>query len=109
MHRGDIDYERFLVKDPDGSQTDIEFDDIFFTVKKTFKDKNFLFQKSLRDGSIYKLDSGDYQMKINRADTANMSFGKYVFDIQFSYGDLLYETFTGDFDLLPEATYPENE
>lgn len=109
MHRGDIDYERFLINDPDGTTTTTDFDDIYFTVKKTFNDKNYYFQKSLRNGTIEKLGSGDYQIKIERVDTQNMPFGRYVFDIQLSYRDLLTETFTGDFDLLPEATYPMNE
>lgn len=109
MHRGDIDYERFLINDPNGTGTDIDFDEIYFTVKKSYGDRLFFLQKSLSSGSIEKLGPGDYQLKINRADTAKMNFGKYVFDIQVSYKDLLNETFTGDFDLLPEATYPENE
>ena len=109
MHRGDIDYERFLVDDPDGTRTDIDFDEIYFTVKKSYDDKPFLIQKSLSGGTIEKLGLGDYQVKIDREDTRQMSFGKYVFDIQLSYQDVITETFTGVFDLLPEATYPENE
>lgn len=109
MHRGDIDYERFVIKNSDGSDTDIEFDSIYFTVKKTFKDSDFLFQKSLKDDTIVKLAPGDYQLKIEKEDTRNMSFGRYVFDIQIGYRNILNETFTGDFDLLPEATYPETE
>lgn len=109
MHRGDIDYERFLINDPNGTGTDIDFDDIYFTVKKSFRDRLFFFQKSLKNGTIEKLGPGDYQLKIERNDTSKMNFGKYVFDIQVSYKDLLTETWTGDFDLLPEATYPENE
>lgn len=109
MHRGDIDYERFLVNDPNGTGTDIDFDEIYFTVKKSFNDRLFFIQKSLSKGTIEKLGLGDYQVKINREDTRKMSFGKYVFDIQLSYKDLINETFTGVFDLLPEATYQENE
>ena len=109
MHRGDIDYERFVINNQDGTVSDVDFDSIYFTVKKTFKDKTVLLQKSLKDNTIEKLGPGDYQLKIERADTSNMAFGRYVFDIQLSYQDILNETFTGDFDLLPEATNPESE
>lgn len=107
--RGDIQYERFLVNDPNGTGTDIDFDSIYFTVKKSAKDRLYFFQKSLKNGTIEKLGLGDYQIKITPEDTKQMSFGRYVFDIQFSYKDILKETFKGDFDVLEEVTYPENE
>ena len=109
LHRGDIDYERFLINDPDGNRTDIDFDEIYFTVKKSFKNHPFVLQKSLSKGTIIKLGPGEYQFKIEREDTKNMSFGRYVFDVQLSYKNLLNETCIGCFELLPEATYPENE
>jgi len=109
MHRGDIDYERFLVNDPNGTGTDIDFDEIYFTVKKSAKDRLYCFQKKLSNGTIEKLGPGDYQLKINPSDTAKMFFGKYVFDINLKYKDLIDETFVGQFDLLEEVTYSENE
>ena len=109
LPRGDIRYERFLINDPNGTGTDIDFDDVYFTVKKSAKDRLYFFQKSLKAGTIEKLALGDYQLKINPEDTAKMSFGKYVFDVQVSYGNVLKESWKGDFDLLEEVTYPENE
>ena len=108
MPRGDIHYERFQINNPDGTRADVEFDSIYFTVKKP-RNHRVLFQKSLKDETIERLGLGDYQLKINPEDTSNLNYGTYVFDIQLSYRDLLKETFTGTFDLLHEVTYPADE
>ena len=109
MPRGDIRYLRFLINDPNGTSTDIDFTEVYFTVKKKYTDRLFCFQKRLSTGGIEKLDIGDYQVKIEPADTGKMVLGDYVFDIQLDYKNLLKETFVGDFVLKPEVTYPENE
>lgn len=110
MRRGDIKYVRFLVNDPNGTATDIDFTEIYFTVKKKSSDRLFCFQKRLSDGGIEKLDISDYQIKIEPKDTAKLVAPKeYVFDIQLDYKNLVKETFVGDFVLKDEVTYPENE
>ena len=115
MPRGDIRYIRFLVNDPNGTAAEIDFDEIFFTVKKTTKDRLYQFQKRLSNGGIQKLDLGDYQIKIEPEDTAKMFYGNYKFDIQLQYEgsdapDLkLKESFVGDFVLTDEVTFNENE
>ena len=107
--RGDIDYERFLVKDKDGNLTDVDFDDVHFTVKKSTKDHTVLFQKKLSAGTIEKLGVGDYQVKINPEDTNNLNYGDYVFDFQVSYQNEIKKTFVGKFVIDDEVTYLENE
>ena len=109
MARGDIHYERFVIANPDGTQAEIDFDKVYFTVKKSFKETRYIFQKKLSDGTIEKLSPGDYQVKITPEDTAGMPFGNYVFDIQVQFGDTIKQTFPGEFAILNEATYPENE
>ena len=109
MARGDIHWERFLINNPDGSTSDLEFDNIYFTVKKTKKDKQFIFQKSTKDGTIVKLGPGDYQFKIEPEDTNNMVYGEYYSDIQVGYRNLLKETFPITFVLMGEATWAANE
>ncbi len=110
MRRGDIKYVRFLVNDPNGTATDVDFTEIYFTVKKRPSDKLFCFQKRLSTGGIEKLDIGDYQIKIEPQDTGKMVAPfDYVFDVQLDYKNLIKETFVGDFALKTEVTYPENE
>lgn len=52
MPRGDIRPVKFTVTDPNGRVSDILFDEIYFTVKRSFNDKYYVFQKKLSDGSI---------------------------------------------------------
>ena len=109
MPRGDIRLVHFLVNDPNGTATDIDFTEVYFTVKKTSKDRLYQFQKKLSTGGIKKLDLGDYQVKIEPKDTNKMSYGEFKFDVQLVYEDELKETFVGDFILTDEITYDENE
>lgn len=109
MPRGDIRLVRFLINDPNGTATDIDFTEIYFTVKKTAKDRLYEFQKKLDNGGIIKLGLGDYQVKIEPEDTAKMFYGNYKFDVQLHYKNELKETFVGDFILTEEVTFNENE
>lgn len=109
MPRGDIRLVRFLVNDPNGTATDIDFTEIYFTVKKSSKDRLYQFQKKLSTGGIVKLDPGDYQVKIEPEDTSKMVYGPYKFDVQLQYQNELKETFVGDFILTEEVTFYENE
>ena len=109
MPRGDIKLVRFLVNDPNGTATEVDFTEIYFTVKKSTKDRLYQFQKRLSTGGIVKLGLGDYELKIEPKDTSKMNYGDFKFDIQLEYEDQLKETFVGDFVLTDEVTYIENE
>lgn len=109
MPRGDIRLERFVVNNRDDTVTNIDFTEIYFTVKKSSKNIDFLFQKRLSAGEIIKLADGDYQVKIESDDTSDLSYGNYKFDIQLVYGNQLKETFVGDFVITDEITFKENE
>ena len=109
MVRGDIKWIRFLINTPNGIPTDIDFTNVYFTVKKLTSDRDPIFQKSLKREEIYKLNLGDYELKIDAADTCRMAVGNYKFDIQVSYKNLLKESFVGDFELREEVTYYINE
>lgn len=114
LPRGDIKIVRFVVNNPDGASSDIDFTEVYFTVKKTTKDKNYIFQKRLSTGGIERLNPGDYQVRIESEDTDGLSFGRYKFDIQFVYVDsqnkkLFQETFVGDLEVTEEVTDKDNE
>ncbi len=105
--RGDS-YERgFLVKRGGQTVTDA-FDDIFFTVKKSYRDKEFILQKKLSDGSIRTDGDGHYTLVIRSADTDNLAFGEYDCDIEFLAGEYK-KTFIGKLTLNKEVTYTGNE
>lgn len=109
MPRGDIRLVRFLVNDPDGTVTNIDFTEIYFTVKKTPRDNAYKFQKRLTRGEIVKLGNGDYEVKIEPDDTNNLTYGNYKFDVQLMYATQLKETFVGDFIITEEVTFASNE
>lgn len=114
MPRGDIKMVRFLVKNHDGTATNVDFTEIYFTVKRTAKDRLYAIQKKLSTGGITKLGHGDYQIKIEPNDTREMvinntRFPNYVFDIQLCFEDSIKETFFGTFVLTDEVTHPADE
>lgn len=114
MPRGDIKLIRFLVNERNGTAAEVDFTEIYFTVKRSAKDRLYEFQKRLSTGGIVKLGPGDYQLKIQPKDTSKMivnstRFPNYVFDVQLDYKDYIKETFTGTFVLTDEVTYAENE
>jgi len=114
MPRGDIRLVRFLVNDIGGVATDIDFSEVYFTVKKTTKDRAFLFQKKLSTKGIIKLGLGDYQVKIDSSDTNDLAYDNYKFDVQLLWKDekgeeQLRETFVGDFVITEEVTFYDNE
>lgn len=115
MPRGDVRPFKFGVYEPDGETiSDIEFDDIFFTVKKNASDLKFVFQKRLSDGTISAKDEdGLYGVVIEAADTDPLPFGEYVFDIEVFKNNLkspaIKQTTRGVLILENEVTYARNE
>lgn len=116
MPRGDLRVVRFQINKIDGNPVYSDFEEIYFTVKRLAKDRDYLFQKRLSTGGIEKLGFGDYQVKIMPEDTENLQvntikFPNYVFDIQLvcNGGQGLKQTFVGRLVLTEEVTYPENE
>ena len=113
MPRGDIRKIPFIVTNPDGEPAGIDFDEIYFTVKKKYTDSGYLFQKRLTTGGITKEDDDTYQIKIEAADTNNLAINKpgefYEFDIQLQYLNEIKETTCGELVLTKEVTYASNE
>ena len=72
-------------------------DILYFTVKKTAKDSDFLFQKSV---------TGSNSIHIKPEDTANLSFGKYKYDVQLTTatGDVYTVIEPSAFEVMEEIT-----
>lgn len=72
-------------------------DILYFTVKKTAKDSDFLFQKSV---------TGSNSIHIRPEDTAALSFGKYKYDIQLTTatGDVYTVIEPSTFEVMEEIT-----
>lgn len=108
MPRGDIRSVTFSITGDDGEPSDIEFEEIYFTVKKQFTDKHYCFQKRLSNGTIEKDGEGTYSLVIQPSDTDPLEFGQYVFDIEL-LGDNIKQTTVGKIDITQEATHRFNE
>ena len=110
MPRGDIRDVRFTVYDSTGRVvSDIDFDEIYVTVKAKPDKPDFLFQKKLTDGSITKEDTGIYQFSIRPEDTNDLGFGSYPFDIELLYENVIKQTTLGSLEITPEVTFASNE
>ena len=72
-------------------------DILYFTVKKTAKDSDFLFQKSV---------TGSNSIHIKPEDTADLSFGKYKYDVQLTTatGDVYTVIEPSTFEVMEEIT-----
>lgn len=72
-------------------------DVLFFTVKKSAKDTNYLFQKE---------SAGTNAIHIKPEDTDNLSFGKYKYDVQLTtvYGDVYTIIEPSVFEIMEEIT-----
>lgn len=111
MPRGDIYLIRFEVFDYDSDYpTEIDFTEIYMSVKKHLNDHNVVFQKRLSTGEIEKLGTGDYQIRINPEDTESLDFNKtYPFDIELIYNNQVKQTAYGEIRISPEVTCSWNE
>ena len=110
MPRGDIKSFVFTVKDAAGELVEIDFENIYFTVKRSFSTKDYLFQKKLSDGTILKDENGNYHFTILPDDTNGKPYGDYVCDIELvNIAQSIKQTITGSFTLTNEATWEVNE
>ena len=105
MPRGDIRPVTFIVNGSEG----ITFDEIYFTVKRSFTDKNALFQKTLTSGKIEEIDTSVYKFIIESEDTDGLNYGRYVFDIELISGQDIKQTTVGELVLTNEVTFVTNE
>ena len=114
MPRGDIRLQRFSVYNGDKTLCEIDFTEIYFTVKRKYSDSDYCFQKRLSTGGITKISTGNYQIKIMPEDTDGLTintqnFPYYDADIQVQYNDEVKSTICVQFVLTKEVTSRENE
>lgn len=105
--RGDTRNYFFQRKDADGNTITATPDSLYFTVKKTYNDQNFIFQKKLSDMTVD--EDGTYHFTVLPDDTGNQSYGTYVYDIQVTQNGVVTTISKGNFVLEPEATWTANE
>lgn len=108
--RGDMVSKIIAVREKStGDITDLEFDDIYFTVKRQYLNKEYNIQKRLSDGSITKDDDGYYHLTLLPEDTDKLPFGEYDFDIELVKNGAIKQTTVGILTLTREVTFASNE
>lgn len=83
-------------------------DEMYFTLKKTYKANDYIIQKKLSKGEIQYQD-GCYYLILEHDDTANMKYGTYVYDIQIVSRGFVRTPILGTITLTEEATFKSNE
>ncbi len=107
--RGDTEGLFFTLTDPNGEIPDMDStEEIYFTVKKSYKSSTAIFQKKWSDGDILYIN-GQGQIILEHDDTAQLPYGTYVWDIQFKSGDYVCTVAMGELELTDESTHKNNE
>jgi hypothetical protein len=97
LTRGDTAYLQIPLATTDGMyQMDLT-DTLTFSVKKKTSDTDYIFQKVV---------NGEDTIHIEPTDTASLTFGKYVYDIQLTTnnGDVFTVVPPSTFEVLTEVT-----
>lgn len=109
--RGDLfAFPLTVILDDANGPTDADF--IWFTVKKYYEDTEVIFQKTLQDGNIIRVNEGHYVIRIEPEDTETLDFGQYDFDIQCMKGEFPVQfknTIYGHMILTAEVTHKGDE
>lgn len=107
--RGDTCPIEFELTDNTGNELNIDDStEIYFTIKKNYKTSDTIIQKRLSRGEI-QVNGKICTLIINHADTINMNYGKYKYDIQFKSGDYVKTLAIGEIELTNEITHYCNE
>lgn len=109
MPRGDLLTKSFIIRAPDKTPYTEQLDEVYLTVKKSFRDRNFKFQKRMSNGGIDYVGDGRYQFVIQPEDTNGLDFGDYDFDIEIVKIGEIKKTFAGKLILTSESTHAVNE
>lgn len=103
MTRGDSETISISFVDKDKVPVVFSKEDImYFTVKKSINTKRIAIQKIIRD-----FPNGELKIDIEPSDTSGLTFGDYVYDIQFNKHDGTVKTIVppSDFVIGGEVTY----
>lgn len=110
MTRGDNFDIRFQRRNDRKEIITTPADEVYFTVKKNYYDKNFVFQKKLNNGTItFNEEDYFYYMSVVPEDTNNLSYGDYVYDIEIIVESKVKTISKGSFKITEEVTFYTNE
>lgn len=104
--------KKFKITDVDGKEITLTpTEQIYFTLKKSTKQLEYVLQKRLGSG-IELEDDGYYHITIEPRDTKNLNYGEYFYDIELkstSPKELVKTLIEGIISLEEEVTWGGNE
>lgn len=106
--RGDTCPLEFTLTDNEGNELDLNNAEIYFTVKKSYSVTDFIFQKRYSRKEIT-VEGTTANLVITHKDTATLSYGSYVYDIQVKSGDYVKTVALGTITITNESTFLANE
>ncbi len=106
--RGDTCPLLFELSDLNGNSLNMESAEIYFTVKKNYNSSEYIFQKKYSRGEI-ELEGIEGKLVISHSDTANLKYGRYVYDLQLKDGEYVKTLLKGSITLSNESTHLINE
>ncbi len=85
-------------------------DKMYFTVKSSYYDEDYLFQKRLEDGSItFNSKDNYYYFTIEPEDTNDLNYSTYVYDIEIIKDGIVKTILKGKLKIKEEVTFALNE
>lgn len=104
--RGDTKKYKFQRKNSGGVITK-KADEIYFTVKMNFINKDYIIQKKIDDMTFD--ENYYYSFTIEPQDTNNLLYGKYVYDLEVKDSGVVTTISKGIFEIKEEVTFSNNE
>lgn len=97
--RGDTIEFYVLIEDFVGTVSTVRF-----SCRTDYDNSSYIFQKTLNNG-ITDMGNGLYKVRAAPADTANVTPGMYVYDVEFAIGSDVYTPLKGALHITPDVTH----
>lgn len=107
LTRGDTGAFKFQRLNADGEPITSTPDAMYFTVKKSFSNNTYVLQKTLADMTLG--EDNYWHFALEPSDTASLSYGPYVYDIEVTSGEYVQTIAKGKLTLEEEATWITNK
>ncbi len=104
--RGDTSKFKFSRKDNQGNTITHIANNIYFSVKENCNTNKLVIQKTIEDMTF---DNGVYTFTIDGADTDELYYGSYKYDLEVIEDDYKQTISIGDFIIEEEVTFTSNE
>ncbi len=84
-----------------------EVDAVYFSVKKTKYEDEYILQKTLNNG-VEKVEDGKYSVRVAPSDTHNLETGIYYYDLQIGVNGDIFTVLYGNLKIEADITREVN-